>query len=161
MTTTTIDHEHGLKCTGCDVAPGECCRHCPAAIAAAEAAAAPNARMRAAVAEMFDIADRAGVPITMSVSARHDDPGAPGWIAVQGRTGERHMKLTDALRIALRCRSGAERITPTELCPHTGIEFALPVSGTRVTVICEPTWEQTQQHPEQPQTLPTIVRVPS
>lgn len=137
---TTIDHEHGLKCTGCGVDPGECCRHCPSAIAAAEAAARPNARMRAVAFEVFDLADRAGVPITIATSAT-DDPGEPGHVFVQGRSGEHHMLLTDALRIALRGRS-VERRSPTPDCPHTGIEFKLPVSGTPVTVICEPTWAQ-------------------
>lgn len=138
---TTIDHDHGLKCTGCDVQPGECCRHCPSAIAAEEAAARPNERMRAVALEVLELADRAGVTITFSLYATAADPGEPGMIHVQGRSGEQHMLLTDALRLALRGQ-GAERREPTPDCPHTGIEFNLPVSGTPVTVICEPTWKQ-------------------
>jgi hypothetical protein len=137
----TIDHDHGIKCTGCDVAAGECCRHCPAAADAAEAAARPNARMRTAALEVLELADRAGVTISFTTYASADDPGEPRMIHVLGRSGERHMLLTDALRIALRGRD-MDRIDPSPNCPHTGIEFSLPLAGTRVTVICEPTWEQ-------------------
>ena len=137
----TSDHEHGLKCTGCNVTPGECCRHCPAAIAAADAAARPNARMRAAALELLELADRASVEISFAIYAAPHDPGKPSLMHVQGQSGERHMLLTDALRIALRCGDVVRR-EPTPECPHSALEFTLPVSGTPVSVICEPTWAQ-------------------
>lgn len=130
-----VDHDHGLKCTGCNVQPGECCRHCPAAIAAEEAAAQPNAALRAQLEEVLDIADRAGVPLRYaSVNATV--------VTLQGGTGTYgYMSLDDAVRIAALIGDEHTLQLADEVCNMSAIR-ATTRSGVRVVMLCQPTRAQ-------------------
>jgi hypothetical protein len=112
----------------------------------ASAAPPANASMRSAVNAILEVADRAGVPITFAVYGSHAAPTSPALIHVQGGPSMRQMPLSDALALfAAAHGSMSERMTrrePSETCPHTAIEFRLPGHHTKITVICEPTWEQ-------------------
>lgn len=103
--------------------------------------ARPNDRTRAALLEVLDIADRAGVQVAPTVYV-HD--GRPAQIVLQGRSGAagRLLLLTDALRLALRTRAAVERDEPTRGCPHTALRSRLPGTGVALTIICEPTYAQ-------------------
>lgn len=62
----------------------------------------PNDRLRAALLEALDLADRAGVALSWAQANAHD--GRCTQVHLQGRDGDSRMSRSDALRIALRAR---------------------------------------------------------
>lgn len=104
--------------------------------------ARPNDTARAAVLEVLDLADRAGVRLTYVNVFPHDgDPGPS--VHVQGGGTGQHMTSSDALRIALRAgsRDTVERYAPE--APRTATSVVVTTrSGVVLTILCEPTREQ-------------------
>jgi hypothetical protein len=93
---------------------------------------------RAAVAEVFDLADRAGVALTY-VAVSYP---AAGLVYVTVMAGRDMMRLTDALRIALRAcgtRATIRRDDPTPACPHTAHRVRTRC-GVELTLVCQPTY---------------------
>ena len=102
--------------------------------------ARPNDGTRAALLEVLDLADRAGVQVAPTVYV-HD--GRPAFVLLQGPG--RLMPLTDALRLALRTRAVVERDEPTRACPHTALRSRLRGTGVALTIICEQSHEQLEE----------------
>lgn len=97
----------------------------------------PNANMRAAILEVLDIADRAGVAVGISSYQSAQDRNQPSLIQVQGGPAFGQMPAVDAVAIASYGDDSKYR-GPGLHSKDAAIDFRLPATGVRVTVICEP-----------------------
>jgi len=110
-------------------------------------AARPNDGMRAELAAVLDIADRAGVRLSAATCYAYE--GRPTAVSIHGSTAGSRMSYTDALRIALRVgpstgvKVGRATYAGGREHPHVCVE--VESDGVTLTMFADATPEQVEQ----------------
>ena len=103
--------------------------------------ARPNDKVRAALLEALDYADRAGVALSYACGTAFRTRGG-GHVVLQGGSGtDGDMSRTDALRIALRV-GGEQEFDPASGDRRLSRLEVMTRSGVRLVLLCEPSRAQ-------------------